>query len=511
MRKFGLVIITALIAAATSQAATLALWENDNILTPVRSNAVDTVDADVSAGHLELGPTVALPAEQWENSLNAYAWDGASNLTTAVSSGQYFSFSVTPGAGKQVDYAEIFARVSLSDKNDDGASVQVVLMSSSTGFTVGDELGSFVASTLPGEVTITTNNYDVSGIAALQDNPSEVVFRLYYFTSSGNAGRLAFGHTFWLDSLADVSVDGVVEEATTLPVVALAAWNNDDLAGTETNNAVYTEATGISAGDLAQSYRWFNELAPWPRSLWALCSDLPEVTNLVTAITEDRYYSFTVTPDAQKVVDYKNVAARITLNSAGNVGTSVTLVLMSSITGFTDGDEIGSFVAVHDIADENATDNGLIGMDISGVAALQDITAEVEFRLYVILNDTTSNRLGFGHIFGPADDADDVLVQGTIDDIPVPDTLPADIISLTHFSSTVMKMVVDAPSAADSYYPVSKTDLVTGGTWTEVAHSDDGSHPFMVTNLSYSTAEGTNEVIYVQSTDVQKFFEIWGD
>lgn len=506
MRKFGTIVLMAAFMASTLQAATLAVWDNDNIYTAVRSNAVHAVDVDLSASYLELSPTVALPAEQWENSLNAYVWDGASNLATAVSSGQYFSFTVTPNAGKQVDYSELFARISLSDKDNAGASVQVVLMSSATGFSVGDEIGSFVASVLPGDVSITENTFNLSGEIALMDNPSPVVFRLYYYTTSGTAGRFAIGHTFWVDEEADVSVFGLVEEAVTLPTLPLAMWQFDSLPDKGTNAAVNVVAEGVTAGNFAQSYRWFNDLANWPNSMWALISDLPEVTNLVSSITEDRYHTFTVKPDAGKMLDYKNIAARVTLNSAANAGTSATLVLMSSATGFSDGDEIGSFVAVHNIADGAATDNGLINMDISGVEALQNITEEVEFRLYAFINDGNANRIGFGHIFF-TDGADDILVEGTIDDAPVLPTKPATIVAFTSVSANVLKMVVNAPDASELYSPLATMDLVNGG-WGAVAHSDDGVNPFVVTNLSYSTVEGTNEVIYVQASDAHKFYGV---
>lgn len=86
------------------------------------------------------------------------------------------------------------------------------------------------------------------------------------------------------------------------------------------------------------------------------------------------------------------------------------------------------------------------------------------------------------------------------------------IVSWSQISSNVMKMVIDAPSSMDRYSLQSKADLVVG-PWGSVAHSDDGVNPFVVTNLSYSTtdATGTNEVIYLQSTDAQKFFNIIGN
>lgn len=95
---------------------------------------------------------------------------------------------------------------------------------------------------------------------------------------------------------------------------------------------------------------------------------------------------------------------------------------------------------------------------------------------------------------------------------PYPPSGPSTIIEWSSFSSNVMKMVVDAPGRTKDYYPKAASDLLAGG-WEGVPHSDDGIHSFVVTNLDYSTvdASGTNEVIYVQSSDAKKFFRIGGE
>jgi len=515
------IVATALVSATVVQAETLALWDNDNLVTATRSNAVDSVAADVSAGYLELGTGLAAPGvgndgTPWDNALDAFIYDGVTSLASAIASGHYYSFTVTPNLDKQVDYGNIFARVTLNDAGDGaGSSMQVVLMSSATGFADGDEIGSFVATHAPGQgatdVTVTTNSFDVGAVAALQNQPSAIEFRLYIVPTGGSYSRVAVGHIFSTEADPDdVRVIGTVEDATTLPVIPLASWNNDNLNSGETNNAAEFVEAGITAGDLAQSYRWFNDLADWKNCMWALCSDLSAVTNLSESIASNRYFNITMKPDAGKQADYTKVSVRITLNASwqGDGDTSVTFILMSSITGFNDGDEIGSFVATrsHLDSDPNATDNGLISMDISGVAALQNVTGEVEFRVYVILNDEDSNRWAIGHIFY-TDAQDDVLVEGRIEDAPF---YPATIVDWSSVSGSIMKLVIDAPSAAMFYYPKATTSLNLV-PWTDVPHSDDGVNPFVVTNLGYSTAEGDNKAIYVETTEATKFFGIGGE
>ena len=92
------------------------------------------------------------------------------------------------------------------------------------------------------------------------------------------------------------------------------------------------------------------------------------------------------------------------------------------------------------------------------------------------------------------------------------ETLPATILSITSQPGNIMRIVVDAPSAGELYQPKAKSNLIIGD-WGDVAHSVDGSAPWNVTNLSYVTEfeSGTNEVIYVQADETQKFFEIIGN
>ena len=49
-----------------------------------------------------------------------------------------------------------------------------------------------------------------------------------------------------------------------------------------------------------------------------------------------------------------------------------------------------------------------------------------------------------------------------------------------------------------------------GGTWSAVAHSNDGINDFEETNLVYSSAEGTNVVIYFEADSATKFFRVQG-
>ncbi|MEA2068677.1 MAG: hypothetical protein U9P12_05710, partial [Verrucomicrobiota bacterium] len=195
--KLWITAMLAVVAVATVRAETLALWENDNLVTATNSNPVDTFDPDVSASDLALGGGFTAPSTTWLNALDAGLGDaaGITNLAAAIADNRYYSFSVTPNAGKQASYSNIATRVTLNSLTNIGTSVSVVLMSSATGFTDGDEIGSFTAST---PSTAATDNglidVDVSGVVALQDQPSEVEFRLYVVLTGTAHNRIALGH-----------------------------------------------------------------------------------------------------------------------------------------------------------------------------------------------------------------------------------------------------------------------------------------------------------------------------
>ena len=91
--------------------------------------------------------------------------------------------------------------------------------------------------------------------------------------------------------------------------------------------------------------------------------------------------------------------------------------------------------------------------------------------------------------------------------IPVlPD--PASIVDWS-ISNNVMRLEINAPGPSISYYPEAASDL-GADPWGSVPHSEKAEGPFVVTNLGYSSAEGTNEVIFVETTSPVEFFKIIG-
>ena len=86
--------------------------------------------------------------------------------------------------------------------------------------------------------------------------------------------------------------------------------------------------------------------------------------------------------------------------------------------------------------------------------------------------------------------------------------VPPSIVEVSIVSADLMKMIVRTSLVAtNDYYPMTTPDLAPS-SWVEVPHSKDGSDPFIVTNLAYSTTDGTNDIIYVKVGDAQGFFGI---
>ncbi len=84
---------------------------------------------------------------------------------------------------------------------------------------------------------------------------------------------------------------------------------------------------------------------------------------------------------------------------------------------------------------------------------------------------------------------------------------PPPVIGVEAVSANLFKLVIDMNQSSElgKYSPVIR-DTLPGGSWAGVAHSDDGINSFVETNLTYSTTDGSNCVIYVQSTDSVGFF-----
>lgn len=123
------------------------------------------------------------------------------------------------------------------------------------------------------------------------------------------------------------------------------------------------------------------------------------------------YATVTVTPNSP--INFTNFHLNIASNVTGSQGPQ-NIDLLSSLTGFTAADSLGTF----NPADPGGFANDGHDFDLSGVAGLQGVNVPVEFRIYV---SDIGNRISIGHVFNGGAITDDVVISGTV--VPEPATL----------------------------------------------------------------------------------------
>ena len=126
------------------------------------------------------------------------------------------------------------------------------------------------------------------------------------------------------------------------------------------------------------------------------------------------YVSVTITPQAGKQIDFTNFHLKIASNVQTALGPQ-NVDLLSSLTGFTASDSLGTF----NPADPGGFANSSHDFAISD-PALAGVTAPVEFRLYF---SNIGNRISIGNVFNGGALTDDVVISGTVSNVPEPSTL----------------------------------------------------------------------------------------
>ena len=132
-------------------------------------------------------------------------------------------------------------------------------------------------------------------------------------------------------------------------------------------------------------------------------------STLSGAISGNVYHSFTLNPSTGFLLNISGV----TFNADSSSSTSTfNFDLLSSVTGFTDSDSLGSFSIVNGGSVTTT-------IDTSGFSALQGVTSNVELRIYV------NRSAGAGTAAYYADDGVNrglFSINGTVDVVPEPST-----------------------------------------------------------------------------------------
>jgi hypothetical protein len=215
----------ALVATASVYAAPLASFEVSDVPTNGKTD-VGTVAPGISSA----APSGVL------SSFESFDFGGgriivrgenlSPTLSGAIDQQDYVSFTVTPTSGNEIDFTDIVARLGSQDRTR-----EAYLLSSATGFTAANSLASttllFNGSSAFGEVTA---NYDLTGVAALQNRTAATEFRIYFTDANSAGGNFQYvgvvNRGFGQNVEADLIVNGEVSpvpEPTTLALVGFGA------------------------------------------------------------------------------------------------------------------------------------------------------------------------------------------------------------------------------------------------------------------------------------------------
>ena len=137
-------------------------------------------------------------------------------------------------------------------------------------------------------------------------------------------------------------------------------------------------------------------------------------TNVVDAITSEKFFTLTITPTANTTVSYSAVSQFDYRRS----GTGPTIGVLQYAVGN------GSFT---DAATVNYSSNANAGstiapINLAGIAALQNVTADVTFRV-VNYGGTTENGTFYFYDTGVDTGVDDLVFTGTVTPVPEPTTI----------------------------------------------------------------------------------------
>lgn len=131
-----------------------------------------------------------------------------------------------------------------------------------------------------------------------------------------------------------------------------------------------------------------------------------DTTSLSSAITGGDYISFTAAPGS----GFAFSASSLSLTFGVATATSFNVALMSSATGFTAGNQIWSF-SFSTASPSTQT------VTLSGVSALQNVSASTEFRLYGFRDTSGTTTFRIRDLSG-----DDISLTGSMSAVPEPST-----------------------------------------------------------------------------------------
>lgn len=200
-------LATCLALSTAGRAAVIVNWQNDPVTATDLSIAAASVATGVSSSVLSqnIGASAG-----YVNALGGLQnASGVNSLAAAITANDYFSFTVTPDVGQEVSFSSLFLRYSVG-ANVRPATTVFSLLSSATGFTASDGLGTVTAD-LPSASSATGTGTFTLGQALLQNVTTAVTFRLYVYNTGINPmTRIAIGQLSAINGTPDLTLDGTI-------------------------------------------------------------------------------------------------------------------------------------------------------------------------------------------------------------------------------------------------------------------------------------------------------------
>ncbi|MBV9008127.1 MAG: PEP-CTERM sorting domain-containing protein [Verrucomicrobia bacterium] len=170
--------------------------------------------------------------------------------------------------------------------------------------------------------------------------------------------------------------------------------------------STFNNGAGMTT-NIVTGYRTTTPSSTIDPSLFTLSSDTSSTE--AGAVTNNNYYTFTLTPNAGIVLDLTSLTFRYALdNSGGSTGFNATYFVRSSIDNFAT--DVGSVPASAGKGKTTAFTTANIDLTAS---QFQNLSSAVTFRIYIYDNSNTTTQ---------QDLLDDVIVNGSLALVPEPST-----------------------------------------------------------------------------------------
>ena len=357
--SMALVLLGLFFVDTSTAQGTLGRWQMCGLSGSTGSVNPTGVDANTTFSTLTRGSGLSSSSVS-----DGYTSRGFSTSNLITSNNDYYEFTITPNAGYKISLSALKIR---DQRSTNFSTFDVNLRFSDDGY-ASDVVAPWLPST-----TLTNRTLDLSGVAALQNRTTAITFRIYGSDSNSTSDTYGFfcqGTNS--GNFRGIDVDGT---AVALPV-SIGRWQMCGLSGSTGS----VNPTGVDANITFSTLTRGPGLSPSSVSDGYRSSGF-STSNLITSNND--YYEFTLTPDA----GYKISLSALKIRDQRSTNFSTFDVNLR----FSD-DGYASNVVASWLPSTTLTNRTL---DLSGVAALQDRTTAITFRIYGSDSNNTSDTYGF--------------------------------------------------------------------------------------------------------------------